>query len=140
MPRNIPPFEPPARRVVSDPPSAFPENFQSLQYYSDRRHAWTHIVSGQSSKSPYSGLLFYEQGIGYSEFYDTDGWGGISFLRSHSDWRNSGPTPFPADFKGPEFTGFLFYDQAAGFAAIYDTDGSGKLIELREYPSFGAAW
>src|SRR2546423_9486403 len=98
MPRNIPLFEPPARRVVSDPPSAFPENFHRLQYYSDRRHTWTHIVSGQSSKSPYSGLLFYEQGIGYSEFYDTDGFGGISFLRSHSDWRNSWTHTIPRRF------------------------------------------
>ncbi len=50
------------------------------------RATWTHIVAGKFSDAPYDGLLFYEQSNGYAEFWETDGYGGVSFLKSHSDW------------------------------------------------------
>jgi hypothetical protein len=79
-----------------------------------------------------SSLLFYEHGTGYAEFYDTDGQGGISFLQSHSDWRNSWTHIVSGVFYGTARTGLLFYDREAGFAAIYDTV-DGNLVSVKEY-------
>ena len=44
------------------------------------RNSWQQIVPGQFSidNATYSGLLFYEEGTGYTEFYSTDGRGSVS--------------------------------------------------------------
>jgi hypothetical protein len=43
------------------------------------RTTWQHVVVGQFLRdSPADGLLFYEQGSGYTELYSTDGRGSIS--------------------------------------------------------------
>jgi hypothetical protein len=122
------------------PRPLFPPNFQRLAYHRDWRTSWTHIVPGAFSSAPYSGLLFYEQSNGYAEFYETDGHGGISFLKSHPDWRTSWTHIISGKFSDSPFTGLLLYDQAAGFAAVYDTDGKGNLIKLREYDGWRTSW
>lgn len=122
------------------PPPLFPSNYQRLMFHQDWRTTWTHIVAGKFSNAPYSGLLFYEQSNGYAEFYETDGYGGISFLKGHTDWRTTWTHIVPGKFSDSAFTGLLLYDQKAGFAAIYDTDGSGNLIKLREYDGWRVSW
>ena len=123
-----------------DPPPLFPSNFQRLHYHRDWRSTWTHIVAGKFSSAPYDSLLFYEQSNGYAEFYETDGSGGISFLKNHDDWRDSWTHIIPGKFSDSTFTGLLLYDQQAGFAAVYDTNGSGDLIKLREYDGWRPSW
>ncbi len=131
---------PPVKAGTSpDPPPLFPPNFQQLTAYTDWRNTWTHIVSGKFSASPYSGLLFYDQNSGYAEFYETDGQGGITFLRSHSGWRQSWTHIVPGAFFGPDRTGLLFYDQQAGYAAIYDTK-EGDLINISEHSGWRPSW
>jgi hypothetical protein len=126
---------------ISTPRPLFPANFQRLTYHTDWRQTWTHIVAGKFSASPYSGLLFYEQSNGYGEFYETDGFGRLTFLHGHSGWRTSWTHIISGAFYGRERTGLLFYDQRAGFAAIYDTDGKGNLVfPGREYSGWRPSW
>jgi hypothetical protein len=50
-----------------------------LNFHDTWRHSWQHIVSGQFlQNSPFDGLLFYEENSGFTEFYSTNGSGGIS--------------------------------------------------------------
>jgi hypothetical protein len=117
-----------------------PPGFELLRSHTDWRRSWTHVVAGQFSASPHSGLLFYEQSTGVAELYATDGRGGISLLRHHEGWRRSWTHVIPGKFGDSGFTGFLLYDQAAGFGAFYDTDGQGNLVLLREHRSWRKTW
>jgi hypothetical protein len=124
-----------------DPPPLFPSNFRRLTDHSDWRTTWTHIVSGKFSSSPYDGLLFYDRNSGYAEFYETDGYGGITFLQNDSNWRKSWTHIISGAFYGPDRTGLLFYDRQAGFAAIYNTDGAGNLdASPREHSGWRTSW
>jgi hypothetical protein len=50
-----------------------------LSEHTDWRTTWQHVVSGQFlQNAPFGSLLFYEEGSGHTEFYSTDGHGGIS--------------------------------------------------------------
>jgi hypothetical protein len=117
----------------------FPPNFGLISFQTGWRNTWTHIVAGKFSKSPYSGLLFYEQSTGYVEFYETDGQGGMNFLRSHSDWPKSWTHIISGAFFGPDRTGLLFYDQQAGYAVICDT-ADGNLVNVREHSGWRPSW
>ena len=142
MRRRSPPIDLPGLGgITTGPPPLFPPTFDLVASYSDWRRTWTHIVAGKFSNSPYSGLLFYEQSIGYSEFYETRGLGDIWLLQSHSDWRNSWTHIVPGRFNRPDFTGLLFYDPDAGLVALYDTDGTGDITPpLREYSGWRSSW
>jgi hypothetical protein len=121
-------------------------SFQRLNTHPNWRTIWTHIVAGQFSDSPYSGLLFYDQSTGYAEFYETDGQGGIGFLGSQDDLGRDGGrswrwTHVVADkFSGTGRTDLLLYDQVSGFAAVYSTDGHGNLVKLQEYSDWRTSW
>jgi hypothetical protein len=128
------------QNLALDPSTLIETNFQQLLIHTGWRTTWTQIASGKFSTSLYNGLLFYSQSDGYAEFYDTNGFGGISFLQSHSDWRTSWTHIISGSFHSKEFTGLLFYDQQAGFAAIYDTDGSGGIIKLHEFSGWRTSW
>lgn len=52
-----------------------------LKSYTDWRNTWHGVRAGAFALgSAYEGLLFYEDNTGYTEFYGTDGHGGISRL------------------------------------------------------------
>jgi hypothetical protein len=131
---------------ISPPrPPLFPPNFERLWFHTEspfgKRRTWTHIVAGRFSKSPYGALLFYEQSSGYAEFYETDGFGRLTFLQCYTDWRRSWTHIISGAFYGSERTGLLFYDQEGGFAAVYDTDGQGNLVfPGREYSGWRPSW
>ncbi len=124
---------------LPDPPLQ-PPAFQLIQSQTDWRTDWTHIVAGGFSKSPFSGLLFYEQSTGVAEFYETDGQGNLSLLRHYDDWRTTWTLIVPGVFGPSGFTGLLLYDQAAGYGAIYDTDGAGNLMMLFDYHGWLTSW
>jgi hypothetical protein len=141
MPKEIRPPEVPPKGAISDPPPLFPPNFQRLNFHTDWRSPWTHIVAGKFSQSPYNGLLCYEQSTGYAAFYETDGFGRLNLLQAHTGWRTSWTHILSGAFYGTERTGLLFYDQGAGFAVIYDTDGQGNLVfPGREYSGWRPSW
>ncbi len=133
-------FVRPSQSVISASAPVQPQNFQLLRSHADWRRTWTHIVAGKFSRSPYSGLLFYEQSSGFAEFYETDGAGGIALLHQHTDWRGSWTQVVAGSFGGTGFSGLLLYDQQAGFGAFYDTDGQGNLIKLAEYDGWRTTW
>jgi hypothetical protein len=135
-----------ARDFAPGPCPNVAPSFQLLNTHPNWRTSWSHIVAGQFSDSPYSGLLFYDQSTGYAEFYETDGQGGIGFLGSQPDLGMDGGrswrwTHVVADkFSSSGRTDLLLYDQASGFAAIYSTDGHGNLIKLQEYSDWRTSW
>jgi hypothetical protein len=131
--------QPSSGALAGEPPTSLPPSFGLISFQNGLRNTWTHIVAGKFSKSPYSGLLFYEQSTGYAEFYEADGQGGMLFLRSHSGWRQSWTHIISGAFFGPDRTGLLFYDQRAGYAAIYDTK-EGDLISIREHLGWRPSW
>ena len=50
-----------------------------LTTHTNWRRTWQHVVSGQFlQNAAFDGLLFYEEGSGYTEFYSTNGQGQIS--------------------------------------------------------------
>jgi hypothetical protein len=119
-------------------------NFGLLASDADWRGSWAWIIAGRFSTSYFNGLLFIEEGTGYTELYDTDGAGHIV-----------GPRPIRFDppldrvtwshivpgFFGPQgFTGLLLYDQAAGFGRIYDFDGQETFTLLSENADWRTSW
>jgi hypothetical protein len=52
---------------------------RSFARHENWRRSWQHIVAGQFlQNAPFDGLLFFEEGSSHTEFYSTDGGGGIS--------------------------------------------------------------
>jgi hypothetical protein len=139
MVRTIP-VGPPATDIAPDSPILLPPGFQLLNWITNWRTSWSHIVAGKFSGSPYSGLLCYDRDNGFAAFYETNGRGQLSLLQEYSDWRNSWTHVIPGVFGDSGFDGILLYDQEAGFAGFYDTDGQGSLITLREYNDWRTSW
>jgi hypothetical protein len=79
-------------------------------------------------------------GIFNSEFYATDGSGGIARLRGHSNWRDSWHSIVPGNFGGDGHTDLLFYDRNAGDGEFYTTDGSGGITLLKAQPNWRTSW
>jgi hypothetical protein len=75
-----------------------------------------------------------------AEFYTTDGSGGMSFLKVHTDWRASWDIIVPGNFGGDGRTDLLFYDRNAGHGEFYTTDGSGGITLLRQQPYWRTTW
>lgn len=79
-------------------------------------------------------------GIFNAELYATDGSGGLTRLRGHSDWRDSWHSIVPGKFGGDGHTDLLFYDRTAGYGEFYTTDGSGRIKLLRAQPNWRTTW
>lgn len=79
-------------------------------------------------------------GLYNAEFYATNGAGGITQLRGHSNWRTSWDIIVPGDFGGDGRTDLLLYDRRAGYGEFYTTDGSGGLTLLRAQPGWRTTW
>jgi hypothetical protein len=130
---------------ILEPPRRpnLPSSFQQLRVHTDWRTSWTHIVGGKFSARHDDCVLFYEDGTGFAEIYETDGHGNISLLRQHADLghiasRSHRWTHVVAGrFSNSANNSLLLADRNAGFAAIFNVDSTGNLIKLREYPNFG---
>jgi len=79
-------------------------------------------------------------GLYNAEFYTTNGSGGITQLRGHSNWRSSWDIIVPGDFGGDGRTDLLFYDRNAGYGEFYTTDGNGGITLLRTQPGWRTTW
>lgn len=135
---------PPPVHWATEPVNVYAPNFGLLASDGSWRTTWSAIVAGRFSASPYSGLLFVEQGTGYAELYETDGSGRITApflgafdpLGGSTTWTHIVPGLF-----GPSgFTGLLLYDKSAGAGRFYDSDGQGDLILLSEYSGWRTSW
>ncbi|MCI0390006.1 MAG: S8 family peptidase [Acidobacteria bacterium] len=82
--------------------------------------------------------ILYAHGIGFGEFYTTDGLGNLSLLKQHQ-WRQSWYMIIPGNFGGGSSIDLLFYDRAAGQGEIYTRDGQGNLSLLKEH-SWRKSW
>ncbi len=74
------------------------------------RATWTHIVPGKFGGSAHTDLFFYDATRGESENYRTDGAGGMTLLRRHTNLRKTWQFIAPGQFSGNSITDLLFYD------------------------------
>ena len=143
---QLPVIPRPTGRLPSSPgsPALHDPNFGLLFSDTSWRNSWSTIIAGRFSPSPFSTLMFVEEGTAYAELYYTDGSGHIRTpllaqfnpLGGRTTWTHIVP-----GFFGPSgFTGLLLYDSNAGFGRFFDSDGKGGLILLSEYPGWRSSW
>jgi hypothetical protein len=105
---------------------------EKLAEYSGWRKTWTHIIAGNFTFSPFSGLLFYDRESGYAELYETDGAGGIGNgpIKTYNwakNWTHIVPGDFwtDGDTGKPVYTDLFFYNSSNRFGVAYGNDGAG---------------
>jgi hypothetical protein len=130
--------------------SVLPPHFQLLGAHTDQRHDWSHIVAGGFlNSSSFSNLFFYSQNEGIGEFYETDGKGGLTFLKSYTLPRSLTHV-VPGAFAGPPlvlpvnypflYSGLFVYDQQARSGMFYETQRQAFLTPLFEFEDNTHAW
>src|SRR5215471_14116256 len=127
--------------LTADMPLLLPPGFQLLNWVTNWRKTWSHIVTGKFSSSPYSSLFCYDRDNGCATFYATDGLGGLSTLKDYPNLADSWDQLICGVFDDSGYDGVLGYDQESGAATFYRTDGQGSLIPLNKVPeSWGSRW
>lgn len=79
-------------------------------------------------------------GLFNAEFHTTNGAGGLTQLRGHSNWRTTWDLIVPGDFGGDGRTDLLFYDRRAGYGEFHTTDGTGGMTLLRSQGGWRTTW
>ncbi|PTL75118.1 hypothetical protein DAT35_56450 [Vitiosangium sp. GDMCC 1.1324] len=121
---------------------------QLLRRHDNLRRSWDLIVPGSFAESSggTSTLLFYDRAAGLGEFYTTDGAGGMTLKRRHTNWRRSWNLIVPGAFVKPaagaqlSFESLLFYDRAAGQGEFYATDGQGNISLAAKHTNWSRSW
>jgi hypothetical protein len=115
-----------------------------LNRYTNWRHTWTIIISGNfGGPGPFSDLLFYDPISGVGEFYSTDGQGNITLLRSYDDWDTDWDLIVPGNFGGTATTGqtdILLYSRNRGVASFLEVAGAADINTLNTYTDWDTDW
>ncbi|MEM6997330.1 MAG: VCBS repeat-containing protein [Patescibacteria group bacterium] len=109
------------------------------------RSNWDSIIPIDIDGDGSSELLFYgvgSNGRGNGEFYDLDGDGSMSHIKSHTTWRSNWDSIIPIDIDGDGSSELLFYRKGAtkGTGEIYDIDENGSLSLITRRKSWLNRW
>jgi N,N-dimethylformamidase beta subunit-like protein len=110
-------------------------NLNLLREYDDYPFdatSWTQILSGRFTDTPYTGLLLYDQAIGFGAFYDADGHGNLNPLSEYPELGSSWTHIVAGEFInngawGVVIDDLFFYDGSTGLGETYESDGQGGI-------------